>query len=121
MHASDKHPVVKTNIYPVPDLKYPFPGAHFTVDVYGIIVLKISVLKKYLKILMCYSGLFLNNDFGFRNMAIQELRKSSCKELIKLAGLTVAWELRKSQRLGYMLMVVIVAFSTLGFTMETTF
>ena len=71
MHASDKHPVVKTNIYPVPDLKYPFLGAHFTVDVYGIIVLKISVLKKYLKILMHYSSLFLNNDFGFRDIAIQ--------------------------------------------------
>ena len=35
MHACDKHPEVKTNIYPVPDLKYPFLGVHFTVDVYG--------------------------------------------------------------------------------------
>ena len=41
----------------------------------------------YLKILTHYSSLFLNNDFGFRDMAIQELRKSPCKELIKLADL----------------------------------
>ena len=35
MDASEKYPELKTNIYPVPDLKYPFLGVHFTVDVYG--------------------------------------------------------------------------------------
>ena len=34
MDASEKYPELKTNIYPVPDLKYPFLGVHFTEDVY---------------------------------------------------------------------------------------
>lgn len=106
LYASDTNPGVNTNIYPVPDLKYPFLGVHLTVDVNGKTKIGPTALpalwreqykgfddfniKEMIEILIRDSSLFLHNDFGFRNVAINELRKSSRSEIIKLASVMCA-------------------------------
>ena len=102
LYASDTYSGVKTNIYPVPDLKYPFLGVHFTVDVQGKTKIGPTAIpafwreqydgfenfniKEMIEIMIRDSSLFLHNDFGFRNVAINELKKSSRYQMTKLAS-----------------------------------
>ena len=88
-HGS-KNPV-STNVYPVPNLKNPFLGVHFTVTVDGTVKIgPTSVpafwrenyssfdhfnLREALSILSWESSLFLNNSFNFRNLALDEIKK----------------------------------------------
>lgn len=92
---------VKVNIYPVPNLKNPFLGVHFTKTVDGHIKIGPTAIPAFWK--EQYSGfsrfrldeltrigfeeskLFLNNSFGFRNLAFEELRKYNKKYFISLA------------------------------------
>ncbi|MBP9855052.1 MAG: L-2-hydroxyglutarate oxidase [Candidatus Omnitrophica bacterium] len=92
---------VKVNIYPVPNLKNPFLGVHFTKTVDGSIKIGPTAIPAFWK--EQYSGLsrfklnelfrisleeanlFLNNSFGFRNLAFEELRKYNKKYFISLA------------------------------------
>ena len=88
-HGNEKP--VSINVYPVPNLKNPFLGVHFTVTVDGTVKIgptsmpafwrenydgfhnfKISEL---FKILGWESLLFATNAFGFRNLAIEEIKK----------------------------------------------
>lgn len=106
LYASDTYSGVKTNIYPVPDLKYPFLGVHFTVDVQGKTKIGPTAtpafwreqyngfenfnIKEMIEIIMRDSSLFLHNDFGFRNVAISELKKSSRHQMTKLASVMLS-------------------------------
>lgn len=102
LYASETNSGIKTNIYPVPDLKYPFLGVHFTLDVLGNTKIGPTAIpalwreqyegmenfdsREMMEILIRDSSLFLRNHFGFRNVAINELRKSSKNQMIKLAS-----------------------------------
>jgi (S)-2-hydroxyglutarate dehydrogenase len=102
LYASETNPGIKTNIYPVPDLKYPFLGVHFTLDVLGNTKIGPTAIPalwreqyegmenfsiiEMMEILMRDSSLFLRNHFGFRKIAINELRKSSRNQMITLAS-----------------------------------
>jgi len=103
LYAGESNVNVKTNIYPVPDLKHPFLGVHFTVDVFGKTKIGPTAIpafwreqyngienfniKEMAEIILRDSGLFIRNHFGFRDVAINELRKSSRNQMNKLASI----------------------------------
>jgi len=102
LYANNKNLGLKTNIYPVPDLDYPFLGVHFTVDSFGKTKIGPTALPAFwreqykglsnfklsemIEILIRDSSLFYHNYFGFRKVAISELKKSSRTEMVKLAS-----------------------------------
>lgn len=93
---------VTTNIYPVPNLKNPFLGVHFTKTVSGEIKIGPTAIpafwrenysgsanfdkQEFLEILKEEWKLFLKNSFGFRDLAFEEFRKYSKNYMIKLAA-----------------------------------
>lgn len=82
---------VRTNIYPVPNLKNPFLGVHYTVTVDGTVKIGPTAIPAFwrqnyaglenfsaaelLEIIGWESRLFLSDSFGFRSLAIGELKK----------------------------------------------
>lgn len=92
---------VKTNIYPVPNLKHTFLGVHFTKTVRDQIKIGPTAIPAFwrenyhwnknfrfdecLQILSLEARLFLSNAFGFRSLAIEEMRKYSKRHLIALS------------------------------------
>ena len=92
---------VKMNIYPVPNLKNPFLGVHFTKTVHGDIKIGPTAIPSFWRenyqgmdnfkigeaaeVLSQESRLFLANSFGFRDLAFEEMRKYDKKYFIRLA------------------------------------
>ena len=97
---------LRTNVYPVPDLKNPFLGTHFTVTVDRQAMIGPTAMPAFWReqyqgienfragecvdVVRREAGLFLRNDFGFRGLALQELRKYSRRHLVALAAELVA-------------------------------
>ncbi|HAH31670.1 MAG TPA: L-2-hydroxyglutarate oxidase [Elusimicrobia bacterium] len=81
----------RTNIYPVPDLRNPFLGVHFTVTVEGVVKIGPTAIPAFwrenykglenfrpgeaLSVMYYETKLFIANSFGFRNLAFEEMRK----------------------------------------------
>ena len=103
-HGNNKP--VTINVYPVPNLKNPFLGVHFTVTVDGTVKIGPTSMpafwrenykglgqfniKEVLNILSWETLLFCTNAFGFRSLAIDEVKKYSknyfaglAKDLVK--------------------------------------
>ena len=92
---------IKTNIYPVPNLKNPFLGVHFTKTVSGDIKIGPTAIPAFWRenyrscenfslpefgtIVGFESRLFLSNAFGFRNLALEEIKKYNKEYFIGLA------------------------------------
>ena len=92
---------IRTNIYPVPNLKNPFLGVHYTITVDGTIKigptaipafwrenyegLKHFDLDDLTEILYYEAKLFLTDRFNFRALAFEEFRKYSKARLAHLA------------------------------------
>ncbi len=92
---------VKMNIYPVPNLKNPFLGVHFTKTVHGDIKIGPTAIPSFWRenyqgmdnfklgetaeVLGQESRLFLTNSFGFRDLAFEEIKKYNKKYFIHLA------------------------------------
>ena len=92
---------VRTNIYPVPNLKNPFLGVHFTKTVNGDIKIGPTAIPAFWRenygglsnfrldesaeILSFESRLFLSNAFGFRDLAREEMRKYDRNYFVGLA------------------------------------
>ena len=100
---SDEPPgSLKTNIYPVPNLKNPFLGTHFTVTVAGKTKIGPTALpalwreqyqgmknlcwSEVLEILARQCGLFISSNFNFKALACEEIRKRSRPHLVALAS-----------------------------------
>ena len=100
---SDEPPgALKTNVYPVPDLRNPFLGVHFTVtnegkakigptaipalwrEQYGG-VSRFS-LAEFIEIAGRGLSLLGNAGFEFRRLAIEEVKKYSRRRMVRLAG-----------------------------------
>ena len=93
---------IKTNIYPVPDLRNPFLGVHFTKTVTGTIKIGPTATPAFwrenykgmtrfdfselLSVSFYESKLFFLNAFGFRDIAFSEIRKYNKKYFIALAS-----------------------------------
>lgn len=98
-HGKDKP--VKTNVYPVPNLKNPFLGVHFTITVDGTVKIgptsmpafwrqnyngfKQFKVSELANILWWEARLFLTNAFGFRSLAFEEIKKYNKKYFANLA------------------------------------
>ncbi len=100
---SDEPPgSLRTNIYPVPNLRNPFLGTHFTVTVAGKTKIGPTALpalwreqyqgmknlcwSEVLEILARQCGLFISSNFNFRALAFEEIRKRSRPHLAALAS-----------------------------------
>ena len=98
-YKSNETPV-KVNIYPVPNLSNPFLGVHYTLTVnntlklgptaipafwrenyYGFTKFK---LREFISILSWEAYLFIFNKFGFRKLALDEVKKYSNSYLVSL-------------------------------------
>lgn len=92
---------IKTNIYPVPNLKNPFLGVHYTITVDGIIKIGPTSIPAFwrenykgwdnfsfselMHILGWESNLFISNAFGFRDLAKEEIKKYNKEYFVNLA------------------------------------
>jgi (S)-2-hydroxyglutarate dehydrogenase len=101
LYSNEPAGAVRTNIYPVPDLRNPFLGVHVTVTVDGKAKIGPTAIPAFWR--EQYSGLqnfslseFLDltgrqakllcySDFGFKWLALQEMRKYSRLHLVSLA------------------------------------
>jgi L-2-hydroxyglutarate oxidase LhgO len=92
---------IKTNIYPVPNLKNPFLGVHYTITVDGTIKIGPTSIPAFWRenykgmdnfsagelgnVLSWEARLFLSNAFGFRGLAFDEMRKYNKSYFVNLA------------------------------------
>lgn len=99
---SNKSSELKTNIYPVPDIKQPFLGVHFTVTPSGKAKLGPNAFpafwrenysrfskfnfNEFFEVTMRQLNLFLNSNFNYKKLAFQEIKKGNKKELKYLAA-----------------------------------
>ena len=91
LYANKQSYMPRTNVYPVPDLSYPFLGVHFTLTVDGRAKIGPTAipalwrehyhgvdgfnLKDFSEIILREVNLFVGNHFGFRTLAFEEIRK----------------------------------------------
>lgn len=100
---SDEPPgAYRTNLYPVPDPRYPFLGVHFTVSVDGRAKIGPTAIpalwrehyegigrfsvSEMASIVALQARLFADSDWGFRELAFNELRKQSRARMAELAS-----------------------------------
>ena len=92
---------IKTQIYPVPNIKNPFLGVHFTLMADNTIKIGPTAIpafwrenytftsrfnfKEMLEILSIETKLFIKNSFGFRDLALYEMRYYYPQNLINEA------------------------------------
>jgi L-2-hydroxyglutarate oxidase LhgO len=101
-YSNEPTGAVRTHIYPVPDLRHPFLGVHYTLTVDGRIKIGPTALpalwreqyggrqgfsaRECLEILARQTGLLVHAGFDFRRLAWTELRKQSRHHMAALAG-----------------------------------
>lgn len=92
----------RTNIYPVPDLRNPFLGVHFTVTADGHVKIGPTAIPAFWReqyrgwdnfraaemadIMQRQMGLLVSSGFGFVRLAWEELRKYSRARMVALAA-----------------------------------
>lgn len=102
LYGNEQAPGFRTNIYPVPDLRNPFLGVHFTVTVDGHAKIGPTAIPAFWReqysglqgfdladcaaTLLRELGLILFAGFDFRRLAVEELLKYNRRHLVKLAG-----------------------------------
>ncbi len=95
--------MVRTNIYPVPDLRNPFLGVHLTVTAEQKVKIGPTAIPAFwrenykglsnfnfnemMEIILRQAGLFWSSDFGFKSLAFEEIQKYSRAKLVSLASL----------------------------------
>lgn len=100
---SDEPPnSIKTLIYPVPDLKNPFLGVHFTINAAGQAKLGPTAIPAFWReqydawrrfnvmeladILCRQAGLLIHSKFDFKRIAIEEIKKYSKAHMVALSS-----------------------------------
>ena len=102
LYSNEPAGAFKTNIYPVPDLRNPFLGVHFTVTAEGKVKIGPTAIPAFwrenykgltnfnfnelMEIIFRQAGLFWSSDFDFKNLAFEELQKYSQAKLVSLAS-----------------------------------
>ena len=102
LYSSEPVGSLRTNIYPVPDLRNPFLGVHFSVTVDGKAKIGPTAipalwreqydglsrfnLAEFGEIVMRQAGLMVSADFDFRKLAGEELLKHFRSRLVGLSG-----------------------------------
>ncbi|MBS3933200.1 MAG: L-2-hydroxyglutarate oxidase [Truepera sp.] len=102
LYSSEPPGALSRHIYPVPDLHNPFLGVHLTVTVDGHVKIGPTAIPAFwrehydglanfklfesLSILRDEVALFIRNDFGFRQLAVTELKKYARSHLVAQAA-----------------------------------
>ena len=102
LYSNEPAGAFQTNIYPVPDLRNPFLGIHFTVTAEGKVKIGPTAIPAFwrenykgltnfnfnelMEIIFRQAGLFWSSDFDFKNLAFEELQKYSQAKLVSLAS-----------------------------------
>ena len=100
-YTGKKKPVT-INVYPVPDLKNPFLGVHYTVSVDGTVKIGPTAVpalwrenyqgldnlrvNEMIKVLYYGALLFYRNSFGFRDLACGEIKEYNKNFFVSMAG-----------------------------------
>ena len=101
LYSNERPWSIRTNIYPVPDLRNPFLGVHFTVTVDGHAKIGPTAIpalwreqyqgnenfrmNEFLDILRRQVSLFLSSKFDFKRLAFDELRKLVRSHMVSVA------------------------------------
>lgn len=99
---SGSMPPVRTHLYPVPNLRNPFLGVHFTRTVEGVVKIGPTAIpalwrenykgfskfswREMLEIIGWEGKLFATNAFDFRRLAFEEMQKYRRSHLVGLAA-----------------------------------
>jgi L-2-hydroxyglutarate oxidase len=102
LYSEEPPGAFRTNIYPVPDLRNPFLGVHFTVRSDGVAKIGPTAIPafwreqyrgfdnfrfgEFVEVLFREAGLMFSSDFGFKQLAVEELQKYSRPRLVALAS-----------------------------------
>ena len=103
LYANNKLvPPLRTNIYPVPDLRNPFLGVHHTITSDGHTKIGPTAIPcfwrehyhglqnfnmaEFWDVITREAELFIRNDFGFRKLALEEMQKIYRPKIVKLAS-----------------------------------
>jgi L-2-hydroxyglutarate oxidase len=102
LYSNEPVGAFQTNIYPVPDLRNPFLGVHFTVTAEGKVKIGPTAIPAFwrenykgltnfkfnelMEIIIRQAGLFWSSDFDFKTLAFEELQKYSQAKLVSLAS-----------------------------------
>jgi L-2-hydroxyglutarate oxidase len=103
LYSDEPAGALRTNIYPVPDLRNPFLGVHFTVTVDGHVKIGPTAIpalwreqyaglsgfsiRDLAEIAWLQVGLLFSAGFEFRRLAREEIAKYDRRHLVGLAGL----------------------------------
>jgi L-2-hydroxyglutarate oxidase LhgO len=102
LYSEEPVHAIRTNIYPVPDLRNPFLGVHFTVTVDGRNKIGPTAvpafwreqyhsfenfkLNELFDIVIREISLFAHSQFDFTRLAVEEIRKYSRSRMVSLAS-----------------------------------
>lgn len=102
LHSDEAPGSLRTNIYPVPDLRNPFLGVHFTIKEDGHIKIGPTAIPafwreqyrgfdnfrfgEFVETLFREAGLMFSSSFDFKQLAVEEIRKYSRSRLVALAS-----------------------------------
>ncbi|HEY3517013.1 MAG TPA: L-2-hydroxyglutarate oxidase [Gammaproteobacteria bacterium] len=102
LYSNEPAGAFRTNIYPVPDLRNPFLGVHFTITADGkakigptaipafwrenYVGLANFKLGELLDVAARGFGLLANAQFDYRRLAVEEIAKHSRKKMVSLAS-----------------------------------
>jgi L-2-hydroxyglutarate oxidase LhgO len=102
LYSSEPAGAIRTNIYPVPDLRHPFLGVHFTVTADAHVKIGPTAIPAFwreqyqglgnfrpsevLDIALRQMGLAVSSGFDFMKLAWEEIRKYSRARMVSLAS-----------------------------------
>ncbi|MEX2491383.1 MAG: L-2-hydroxyglutarate oxidase [Nitrospirales bacterium] len=101
LYSNEPPGTIRTNVYPVPDLRNPFLGVHVTVTSQGKAKIGPTAIPAFWReqyegfgnfkfselvdVLVRQAGLFMFSEFDFKRLAVEEIQKYSRTHLVKLA------------------------------------
>lgn len=102
LYSDEPEGAFRAHVYPVPDIRNPFLGVHFTVTVDGHVKIGPTAIpalwrenyggldgfsaSELAEIVARQAGLFLGSGFDFRRLAWEEIQKNSRRVMVSLAG-----------------------------------
>jgi len=102
LYSEEPAGAFRAHVYPVPDIRNPFLGVHFTVTVDGRVKIGPTAIPalwrenyggldgfsaaEFAEIAWRQAGLFLGAGFDFRRLAWEEIQKNSKQVMVGLAG-----------------------------------
>jgi L-2-hydroxyglutarate oxidase LhgO len=102
LYSDEPAGAFRAHVYPVPDIRNPFLGVHFTVTVDGHVKIGPTAIpalwrenyggfdgfaaSELAEIVFRQAGLFLGAGFDFRRLAWEEIQKNSKGVMVSLAG-----------------------------------